>query len=58
MTLRYSLQNIHTDPSKRGESLQNFTKLNSKIAKYAKLLTDQGCFLSAYSYINDSTDVR
>ena len=35
---------------------KSFDKLNAKLVKYAKLLADQGCFLNAYSYINDSND--
>ena len=35
---------------------KSFEKLNSNLVKYAKLLADQGCFLNAYSYINDSND--
>ena len=35
---------------------QSFEKLNTNLVKYAKLLADQGCFLNAYSYINDSSD--
>ena len=33
------------------------SKLNAKLVQYAKLLADQGCFISAYNYINDSNDV-
>ena len=35
---------------------KSFERLNSKLVEYAKLLADQGCFLNAYSYINDSND--
>jgi hypothetical protein len=39
-----------------GDKNKSFEKLNKNLVKYAKLLADQGCFLNAYSYINDSND--
>ena len=39
-----------------GDKSRSFEKLNTNLVKYAKLLADQGCFLNAYSYINDSND--
>lgn len=51
MALRYSLQNTNS-------SSQQGVKMSSKLAEYAKLLTDQGQFLNAYNYINESNDVR
>jgi protein transport protein SEC31 len=56
MVLRYSYQNVHQDLSKKLEKLHSHSKLNSKLVKYAKLLADQGSFLTAYSYVNDSND--
>jgi hypothetical protein len=40
----------------------NNTELNSEImndrlVEYAKLLAEQGCFLTAYNYIKDKNDV-
>ena len=55
MTLKYCFQNVH--PELNNELLQSMTKLNSKLVEYAKLLADQGCFINAYSYLNDSNDV-
>ena len=56
MALKYSLQHVHSEGAK--SNAESFSKLNSNLAQYAKLLADQGCFLNAYSYINDSNDVR
>jgi hypothetical protein len=56
MVLRYSFQNYHPELTKRNDQMQSFAKLNTKLVQYAKLLADQGCFLNAYSYINDSND--
>jgi hypothetical protein len=56
MALKYSMQ---TDGAKNQQkySQSTFNKVNTKLAEYAKLLADQGCFLNAYSYINDLNDV-
>ena len=56
MVLRYSFQNHHPELTRRNDQMQSFAKLNTKLVQYAKLLADQGCFLNAYSYINDSND--
>jgi len=41
---------------KLSSSNKSFTKLNSKMVQYAKLLADQGSFVSAYNYLtNDET---
>jgi protein transport protein SEC31 len=56
MVLRYSYHNVHQDLSRKLEKLHPHSKLNSKLVKYAKLLADQGSFLTAYSYVNDSSD--
>lgn len=53
MAMKYSKQNFHSEINYT-DSMEN---INSKLMEYAKLLTDQGSFLNAYSYINDSNDV-
>lgn len=52
MIFRYSLS-----IRKKLDSGDNaMTKFYSKIIDYAKLLADQGCFLNAYTYLNDLND--
>ncbi len=57
MTLRFSLKNVNGDAGLQKQNETGSRRLNAKMAEYAKLLTDQGCFLNAYNYINDYTDV-
>ena len=57
MILKFCFHNVHPDLSKKLDQSQSLHKLNSKLVKYAKLLADQGCFVNAYNYINDSNDV-
>jgi hypothetical protein len=59
MTLQFSLKSVHGDAGlqKHHNASSSSRKLNAKMAEYAKLLTDQGCFLNAYNYINDYSDV-
>ena len=57
MILRYSLQNTHSEATRKIDQTQSYVKLNRKLIEYAKLLADQGCFLNALSYVNDSNDV-
>lgn len=56
MVLKYCFKNYHPEISAQLDRSQSLHKLNSKLVKYAKLLADQGCFLNAYSYLNDSND--
>lgn len=56
MVLKYCFKNYHPEISAHLNHSQSLHKLNSQLVKYAKLLADQGCFLNAYSYLNDSTD--
>ena len=50
MILRYSLA------STKQQQTADHTKLYAKLIEYAKLLADQGCFLNAYTYLNDLND--
>lgn len=34
----------------------SMSKLNARLIQYARLLADQGCFLNAYVYLQDSND--
>lgn len=56
MVLKYCFKNYHPEISANVNHSQSLHKLNSQLVKYAKLLADQGCFLNAYNYLNDSND--
>ena len=46
--LRYSIKSLNN---------QNLTLLNEKLIEYAKLLAEQGCFITAFNYLKDRNDV-
>jgi hypothetical protein len=47
--LRYSIKTVQN---------QNLTLLNQKLIEYAKLLAEQGCFITAFNYLKDRNDVK